>query len=121
MVHKEGRRIRSQIPMDAITPFIMPTRAGASNSFAATVDVDKCEELIRIKRAEGMKKLGMIHIFMSAYIRVVSELPGINRFISGQRLYARKNIEICMVMKKSRELNAPETVLKINERNDTLT
>ncbi len=124
MIFKEGRRIRSQIPMDAITPFIMPTRCGASNFFTATVDIDKCEELIRQKRAEGMKTFGMIHIFMTAYIRVISQLPGINRFISGQRLYARKNIEICMVMKKSKELNAPETVLKIeatpNETLDTL-
>ena len=113
MVFKEGRRIRSQIPMEAITPFIMPTRCGASNFFSASVGVDKCDELIRQKRAEGMKKFGMIHIFMTAYIRVISQLPGINRFISGQRLYARKNIEICMVMKKNKELNAPETVLKI--------
>jgi len=120
MIFKEGRRIRSQIPMEAITPFIMPTRCGASNYFTATVDIDKCEELIRQKRAEGMKKFGMIHIFMSAYIRVISQLPGVNRFICGQRLYARKNIEICMVMKKTKELNAPETVLKI-EANPTET
>lgn len=113
MIVKEGRRIKSQIPMEAIAPFLMPTRCGASNNFTATVNIEKCEELIRKKRAEGMKSFGMIHIFMAAYIRVISQLPGINRFISGQRLYARKNIEICMVMKKTKELNAPETVLKL--------
>ena len=64
MIYKEGRRIKSQIPMDAITPFIMPTRGGASNYFTASVNIDKCEELIRQKREEGLKKFGMIHIFM---------------------------------------------------------
>ena len=113
MSFKEGRRIKSGIPMDSVSPFIMPTRTGASNTFSATVDIGKCEELIRQKRAEGMLGLGMIHIFMAAYTRVISELPGINRFIRGQRLFARKNIEICMAIKKELKLNAPETVLKV--------
>ncbi len=114
MIAKEGRRIKSGIPMDAVSPFIMPKRTGASNIFSATVDIDKCEQLISKKRAEGMKGLGMIHIFMAAYVRVVSQLPGINRFIRGQRLYARKNIEICMAIKKELKLNAPETVIKLD-------
>lgn len=107
--------------MDAVSPFIMPNRIGASNTFFATVDIEKCEQLIRQKRAEGMKGLGMIHIFMAAYVRVVSQLPGINRFIRGQRLYARKDIEICMTIKKELKLNAPETVLKLTATpHDTL-
>ena len=113
MSRNEGRRIRGGIPMDAVSPFIMPNRSGASNSFSASIDVDRCEQLIRQKRLEGMEGLGMIHIFMAAYIRVVSQLPGINRFIRGQRLYARKGIEICMAIKKELKLNAPETVVKL--------
>lgn len=113
MSRKEGRRIRGGIPMDAVSPFIMPSRTGASNTFSATVDIEKCEHLIRQKRLDGMDGLGMIHIFMAAYIRVVSQLPGINRFIRGQRLYARKGIEICMAIKKELKLNAPETVVKL--------
>lgn len=121
MGYKEGRRIKGGIPMDAVSPFIMPNRAGASNSFSATIDIDKCEKLICEKRMEGMENLGIIHIFMAAYVRLISQLPGINRFIRGQRLYARNGIEICMAMKKKLSLNAPETVLKINASpNDTL-
>ncbi len=118
MSRKEGRRIRGGIPMDAVSPFIMPSRVGASNTFSATVDVEKCEQLIREKRLDGMDGLGMIHIFMAAYIRVVSQLPGINRFIRGQRLYARNGIEICMTIKKELKLNAPETVIKLYAKPD---
>lgn len=121
MRYKEGRRIKGGIPMDAVSPFIMPNRAGASNSFSATIDIEKCEQLICQQRARGMDSLGMIHIFMAAYVRLVSQLPGINRFIRGQRVYARNGIEICMAIKKKMRLNAPETVLKINASpNDTL-
>lgn len=114
MSRKEGRRIKSGAPMDAVAPFIMPNRVGAANSFSASVNVEKCEQLLRQKRLEGMKGLGMIHLFMAAYIRVASQCPGINRYIRGQRVYARKNMEICMAIKKEMALNAPETVVKLD-------
>ena len=113
MRNKEGRRIKSGNPMDAVSPFLMPTRTGASNSFANTIDIGKCEQLIRKLRDEGMTSLGMMHIFMAAYVRMVSQLPGINRFIRGQRLYARNGIEICLTIKKEMQLNAAETVVKL--------
>ncbi len=113
MGKKIGRRIKSDSPMNAIVPFIMPNRTGAANIFETSVNIGKCEELLRQKKADGCKGIGMIHIFMAAYARVVSELPGINRFIQGQRVYARNNIEICMAIKKELKLNAVETVIKI--------
>ena len=113
MRNKEGRRIKSGNPMDAVSPFIMPTRTGSSNSFASTIDIGKCEQLIRNLRADGMTSIGMMHVFMAAYIRVLSQLPGLNRFIRGQRLYAREGIEICLTVKKEMQLNAAETVVKL--------
>ncbi len=110
---REGRRIKSGMPMDAVSPFIMSNRAGSSNSFSATIDIDKIEQLICEQRENGMDSIGMIHVFMAAYVRTVSQLPGINRFIRGQRVYARNGIEICMVIKKQLKLNAPETIVKL--------
>ena len=122
MILKEGRRIKSDSPMNAVSPFIMPTRTGASNIFHATVDIGKCEQLIRELKNEGMKGLGMMHLFIASYVRTVSQYPGINRFIQGQRVYARKNIEVCLTIKKELKLNAPETVIKVNATPyDTLT
>lgn len=121
MGFKEGRRIKSGAPMDAVAPFIMPTRGGASNYFSASVDIEKCEQLIREKRKEGLKGLGMLHIFMAAYVRLISQVPGVNRFLRGQRVYARNNIEICLAIKKELKLNAQETVIKLMPKHsDTL-
>ena len=114
---KTGRRIKSSIPMDSVSPFIMPSRIGASNIFSATVDIEKSEKLIR-EQKESMPSLGMIHVFMAAYVRTISQLPGINRYIQGQRLYARDGIEICMTIKKELSLNAPETVIKLYAKPD---
>ncbi len=122
MLAKEGIRIKHKVPMDAISPFIMANRLGAANSFSASVDISQCEQLIREKRAEGMSNLGMMHLFMAAYVRVVSQLPGVNRYIRGQRIYARNGIQMCMTIKKELKLNAPESVIKIFAApEDTLT
>lgn len=121
MSRKEGRRIKGDIPMNSVSPFIMPSRNGASNSFQATVDITECEQFLREKKAEGMKGIGMMHVFMAAYVRVVSQLPGINRYIRGQRVYARKGIDICLTIKKEMKLNAAETVIKLKANpEDTL-
>ena len=72
MLTKEGRRIKSSMPMDAVMPFLMPTRSSSINSFYATADITKCEQFIRQKRLEGMQGLGMMHIFIAAYARTKS-------------------------------------------------
>ena len=61
-----------------------------------------------------MPGLGMMHLFMATYVRVVSQRPGINRYIRGQRVFARNDIQICMTIKKELKLNAPESVIKIS-------
>ena len=109
----EGRKIKSRAPMDSMMPFIMPNRNDSSNSFSSPIEISKSEQYIRKKREEGLAGFGMMHVFMAAYVRVVSEFPGLNRFIRGQRLYARNGIEICLTIKKEMKLNAPETVVKL--------
>ncbi len=110
---KEGRKIKSRAPMDSVALYIMPDRNAASNSYSSAVEITKSEQYIRQKREEGLAGFGMMHVFMAAYVRVIAELPGLNRFIRGQRLYARNGIEICLTIKKEMSLNAPETVVKL--------
>ena len=109
----DGRRLRSLDPLNRVSPYIMNTRAGATNYFQAEVDIRAAEGYIRRKRAEGLKGFGMLHFWIAAYVRVVSQRPGINRFISGQKLFARHNIEVLFTMKKELSLEGQESVVKI--------
>lgn len=111
---KEGRRLRTISPMTRVAVYIMKKRHDASNLLADTVNIDRTTEYIARKRAEGLKGFGMMHVFMSAYIRTISQYPGINRFIRGQTIYARNGIEMMITIKREMTLNAEETVLKID-------
>jgi len=110
---KRGRRIKSLDPLNAITPFIMPNRNGASNMFKATIDITEAERYLRQERLKGRKNMNMMHVFMASYVRVASQMPGINRFIRGQRVYAGKDIDIALTIKKEMKLDAQETVIQI--------
>lgn len=118
---KVGRRLRSLDPLMSMTPYIMKNRVGAQNLIRDYVGIEEMEKFIREMREKGYKGFGTVHIFIAAYIRTVSLLPGINRFVAGQRIYARNGIEVMMAIKKELKLNAMETVMKIHfEPTDTV-
>lgn len=109
---KEGRRVKTVLPMNAFQPFIMKKRNDACNFFADEFDVLAAEDYIYQKRREGLKGFGMMHLFVAAYVRTVAEIPGVNRFIRGQRIWARNSIEIMLTIKREMKLNVGETIVK---------
>ena len=110
---KEGRKLKSVDPINAITAYIMPDRTGASNQFIYPLDITETEKFIRQKRAEGKKGFGLMHIMLAAYVRTACMYPGINRYIRGQKIYAHNSIDMCLTIKKDFTLDGKETVIKI--------
>ncbi|MEA4831527.1 MAG: hypothetical protein VB118_02775 [Oscillospiraceae bacterium] len=110
---KDGRKLRSLQPISTVAAYIMPTRNGASNLINDSVEISEIEKFILKKRGEGLKGFGIIHFFIAAYIRLCSQRPGINRFISGQRIYTRDYVEVNMAVKKDFALDAEETMIKM--------
>lgn len=117
----DGRRLRSLTPFARIVPYIMQIRSDAQNHFEEEIDITDIEPYIREKKKEGYKNFGLLHIFIAAYVRAISQRPGINRFISGDKIYARNNIEIVMTIKKKLSTTSPDTTMKcIFEPTDTV-
>lgn len=108
----DGRRVRSLPPMQYITPFVMRTRNDAHLFFETRIEVTKAEEYIRSMRLKGMRGFGFMHLVIAAYVRVVSQRPAMNRFISGQRIFQREDIVLSMMVKKGMKLNDQETGIK---------
>ena len=110
---KEGRRLRTVPALNQFEPYIMIERNDACNQFSGAVEISETDRWLRAKRQEGYKGLGMLHLFIAAYIRVVSQLPGLNRFVSGQRIYARNEILINMMVKRGITTESEETCAKV--------
>ena len=118
---KDGRRIRSLTAMAMVSPYIMVTRNTSSNFFRDTVEITEIEKYIREKRREGLKNFGIMHVIIAAYVRAVSQRPAVNRFIAGQKIYARDEyIEMSLVVKKEMSADSPDTCIKpILDAHDT--
>ena len=118
---KEGRLLRSLPAFAKFVPFIMPTRNDACNQYEESFEVSDVDRRLRKLRVDGNKGIGILHFIIAAYIRGVSMLPGMNRFVVGRRIYARDNIEVVMTVKRSLAIDATETTIKVAfEPTDTI-
>ncbi|MBQ8408525.1 MAG: 2-oxo acid dehydrogenase subunit E2 [Clostridia bacterium] len=110
---REGRRIRTLDGLHVAMPFIMETRADACNTFAEELNITSADEFVQNQLISGNEGFSMLHVILAAYVRTVAMYPYLNRFVSGQRIYSRNDIEVIMTVKKSMSLDAPETCIKV--------
>ncbi len=110
---KEGRKLRTIPPMNVFMPYIMKKRSDGQNFFEDVIDISNVERYLDEKHKEGYTDMTILHVILAAYVRVVSERPGINRFIAGRKIYARNNIECTMTIKKEMSLESPDTCIKV--------
>lgn len=117
----EGYKVRGIQPMNRLTAYIMPQRNDACNQFSDSFELSAAEPYCRKKVKEGYTNFSMLHIFLAAYVRMISQRPAINRFVSGQTIYHRHDIEISMVVKKELTSESPDTSIKVYfEPTDTI-
>ncbi|MGI6124290.1 MAG: hypothetical protein ACOYIG_08910 [Acetivibrionales bacterium] len=109
----DGRKLRSLDPFYKIIPYIMKTRIDAQNYFEEKIEISNTEAFIIKKRKETGERISFFHVIIAAMVRTISQKPGLNRFVAGQKIYARNEILISFVMKKEFNEESPETTLKV--------
>ena len=110
---REGRQLYTLPAYARIQPYILRRRSDAACFLSDSVEVTGVEKWLREKRAGGWANLGFLHLIIAAYVRTVSMRPGINRFVSGRRIYARNDIEVVLPVKRSASVTATETSIKV--------
>lgn len=104
----DGRVLKEIDPIIALTPYLMPMRCDAQVILNYKVDYERLARYIVQKGNEGYK-FTFMELLIAAYVRTVSELPEINRFVSNKRLYARTQLTASFaLLKETQEVNAIE-------------
>jgi len=104
--------LRSLGPFYRIIPYVMRTRVDAQDYFEDRVEVAAAEAWLRSQRVRGLR-FGLLHLMVAAIVRTLSQWPRLNRFVAGQRIYARNEILISFALKKRLHEDAPETAVKL--------
>ena len=105
----DGRRLKDVDPIVQITPYLMPMRCDAQVFLEHKADYEKMARYIAEKNREG-EKITFMQIIAAAYVRSVSQLPELNRFIYNKQYYARDNCSISYVVLKDPQNNKSNEV-----------
>lgn len=117
----DGRLIHSLSGFYKFIPYIMKDRSDSQNFYEQAFEISAADHWFKEQRAAGYKGMGMLHLFIAAYIRCISQLPGLNRFVVGRKIYARDNIEVVMAVKRGMSAGSAETTIKVEfDPNDTV-
>ncbi len=109
----DGWRLRGLDPYDTVSPYIMVNRNTASNFFSDKFETSNTQKYVREKRDEGLTNFGILHLMIAAYVRTMSQKPYLNRFISGQKVFARNSIQVNMAVKPKFDRESTDTVIKV--------
>ena len=110
---KDGRLLRTLPAFNKFVPYIMPERNDRFVHYEEAFEVSAVDRRLRQLRVDGYKGIGMLHFLIATYVRTVSMLPGLNRFVAGRRIYAHKDIEVVMTVKRELTIDATETTIKV--------
>lgn len=110
---QDGRRLRTLNSVFQLTPFVMRHPADAVNSFTDQADITAMESWLRVRREQGNSDLSLVHVFIAAYVRTISQCPALNRFVAGRYLYARDRIEIILSGGRSGFADAGSYAVKV--------
>lgn len=117
----DGRRLRSLDPFFKIIPYIMKSRMDSQIFFEEKVDITHTEAYIRKRNKTSETRISMLHVFIAAIVRTLALKPALNRFIAGQKIYARNEILVSLAIKKEMNFESTETTIKFKfDPTDTL-
>ncbi len=108
----DGYQIKHKDPILRAIPYIMPKRYDAQVFFSDTLTLNHSDKVIKELRKDGHRII-FLHVVLAAMLRTLVDYPKANRFVKGRKVYARKNISFSFAIKKEMDLDAPETVLKL--------
>ncbi len=95
----DGKLLKKIDPIIALTPYLMPMRCDAQVFLNYKLDYEKMARYIVEQGSKG-NKLTFMELIIAAFVRVVSELPEVNRFVANKRLYARTQLTVSFVLLK---------------------
>lgn len=108
----DGKRVKGIDPIQKIVPHIMKYRYDAQNMSSYNCRCEPLDEFIKTENEKGYK-FNYMHIVMAGLLRITAMYPWLNRFVMNGRIYERDKVYFSFVVKKSLDLDAAESLVKL--------
>ncbi len=111
----DGKLLRGQSPVRTIMPFLMKGRNESTIFHDMLLDVSRTIPWLQRYNAQRTEetKATLFHLFLWACARALHTRPGLNRFVSGGRIYQRNDVTIAFAAKRAMRDDAPFATVKL--------
>ena len=117
---RDGIYLGELDPLHVFVPYLLPNRADNEAFISESVEMDVINEFLAKKNAENPAyKYTIFHVVAAAIAKVLYLRPKMNRYITGYRIYQRKDISLVFVAKKLFSDDGEEALLYIKCGADT--
>ncbi len=93
----EGKRVHDVDPIVQITPYLMPMRCDAQVFLDYDIEYETLMRYIAQKSREGVK-ITFMEVLIASFVRGVSQVPEVNRFIMNKQFYNRKELTVSFTL-----------------------
>ena len=94
----EGRRVRKLDPIIEAMPYLMPMRCDAMVFLDHDLEYEPMMRYIAEKARMDKIKITFFELLIASYVRAISQVPEINRFIINKQYYNRTELTCAMVV-----------------------
>jgi hypothetical protein len=110
----DGELVRDISNVRRMMPYLMTGRNESAVYHEQQFDLTRTRPWLRnYNRAHNDAPATLFHLVLHAYANVFHERPGLNRFISGGRIYQRNEVAISFAAKKVMDEHAPLVTVKM--------
>jgi hypothetical protein len=109
----DGDVIKDLSPVRRMIPFLMKGRNESVVYYEQILELGKTLPFIAAWNEKHEQKLTLFHLVLAALGKALHARPGLNRFVSGGRIYQRKAVEISFAAKKRFADDAPLVTIKL--------
>jgi hypothetical protein len=115
----DGVLVRDENNVRKMMPYLMRGRNESAVYHETNYDLTTTRPWLRdFNRAHSDAPATLFHLLMYGFARAFHERPGMNRFISGGRIYQREHVEMSFAAKKVMDLDAPLVTVKMRVPRD---
>jgi hypothetical protein len=109
----DGDLLKGLSPERRIIPFLMRGRNESAVYHEQTYDIGKSRRWLRdFNRANPPQAATLFHLFLWASSQGLHRFPSMNRFVSGERLYQRRGVQVSFAAKREFTPTAPIVTVK---------
>jgi hypothetical protein len=108
----DGALVKDDPPVRRIMPYLMRARNESVVYHETRYDLTRTLPWLAQQNAAG-HKVTLFQLVLYAIARTLHERPGLNRFVSGGRVYQRKGVQLSFAAKRAFADDAPIATVKV--------